>query len=45
MVGGTMTTEQAISIFRQLAENYRGTWEEHQRLQEAIAVLEAKDTK
>lgn len=34
-----MTKEAALDIFIQLAESYRGTYAEHQKLQEAIKVL------
>ena len=37
-----MNKEQAINIIKQLANNYRGTMDEHKTLQQAISVLEGE---
>ena len=36
-----MTIEQALGLLRQVAEQYRGTFEEHAALQEALKVLKS----
>lgn len=38
-----MNKEAALQILRQVCAIYKGTLEEHQKLQEALQVLEAKD--
>lgn len=34
-----MNKEQAIDLLRQLAENYRGTYQEHKQLQGALTMV------
>ena len=36
-----MTTAQALGLLRQVAEQHRGSFEEHLALQEALKVLES----
>lgn len=37
-----MTTEQAMTILRQIARQFRGTLDEHQQVQAALACIDAE---
>ena len=36
---GIMTKEQALSLLKQVCEQYKGTLQEHQLLQEALKIV------
>lgn len=38
-----MTKEQALSLLKQVCEQYKGTLQEHQLLQEALVIIKQEE--
>ena len=37
-----MTVEEALNVLKNVCSNFRGTWPEHQAIQQALAVVREK---